>query len=79
MTDRMLGRAHPSWCPSCRAPAGPDCPDTGKSTREAKRAEKQRVDRLLDEMVRESAELGLYDLDPAVCGCGRAEPCRHCA
>lgn len=30
------------------------------------------------ELVRESAELGLYDLDPAVCGCGRAEPCRHC-
>ncbi|MER7433103.1 hypothetical protein ABT341_00085 [Pseudonocardia alni] len=32
----------------------------------------------MDELVRLSAELGLYDLDVRPCTCGRAQPCRHC-
>jgi hypothetical protein len=38
MTDRMPGRASPSWCPVCHAPPGPDCPDRGKSPRQVRRA-----------------------------------------
>lgn len=40
----MLGDVAPSWCPHCHCPPGPDCPDAGKTTRAAKRAEQRRLD-----------------------------------
>ena len=42
---RMLGRTTPAWCPHCNAPPGPDCPNVGASTRQAKRREQQQTRR----------------------------------
>lgn len=36
-TDRMPGRASQSWCPTCHAPPGPDCPDVAKTPRQVRR------------------------------------------
>lgn len=35
----MLGRVRPSWCPACKTPPGPDCPDIARSPRQVRRAE----------------------------------------
>lgn len=38
-TARMPGRVRPAWCPHCRTRPGPDCPDTGRTPRQIRRAE----------------------------------------
>jgi hypothetical protein len=50
---RMLGDVAQSWCPSCHCPPGPDCPDTGKTTRAAKRREQRVQQRSVDDLVAE--------------------------
>jgi hypothetical protein len=34
---RMPGRDSPPWCPHCKAPPGPDCPDRSRSPRQVRR------------------------------------------
>lgn len=36
---RMLGKVSPPWCPICKAPPGPDCPDQGRSKRQTRARE----------------------------------------
>ena len=40
---RMLGLVRPPWCPSCKAPPGPDCPDVSRSPRQVRAAERREV------------------------------------
>lgn len=46
---RMLGRVQPPWCPHCNGEPGPDCPDIGADTRQAKRREDRDVQRHIDQ------------------------------
>jgi hypothetical protein len=58
----MLGRLHSSHCPACRGVPGPDFPDIGKSTRQAKCAERRRArEDILNELVRDAEDSGLYE------------------
>lgn len=56
MTARMLARTRPSWCPHCRTPPGPDCPDVGRTPRQARRDEQRAVDVEISEGLREWAD-----------------------
>lgn len=38
---RMLGTFARPWCPSCRGPAGVDCPDSSRSKKAQRAAEKR--------------------------------------
>ena len=55
---KMLGRKIQSWCPHCHATPGPDCPDKGKTKRQAKRIENKewRRDYLDEELYPELEE-----------------------
>ena len=48
---RLLGAVRPSWCPYCRAPAGPDCSDAWRSGRVVRAAELAAVRREVDEVL----------------------------
>jgi hypothetical protein len=48
---KMLGRKNPSWCPVCHAPAGPDCPNRGKTKRQTKRIENRQWRNYADEQL----------------------------
>lgn len=45
---RLLGRLYPPHCPVCRLSPGPDCPDKGRTRRQAKRAEERQTRREID-------------------------------
>jgi hypothetical protein len=38
---RMPGRVSPPWCPHCKGPPGPDCPDRSRSPRQIRRGLKR--------------------------------------
>lgn len=47
---RMAGNVAPSWCPSCRATPGPDCPDVGKTKRQIRRREDNEIRRSISRL-----------------------------
>lgn len=47
---RMLGKMRPSWCWTCNRPPRIDCPDHGKTTREAKVRERAEVRKMVRNM-----------------------------
>lgn len=49
---RMLGVSERPWCPYCRGPAGLDCPDSSRSKKAARQAEKRAVRREAEVEVR---------------------------
>lgn len=45
MMPDLIKRLQQSWCPYCRAPAGPDCPDVAIDRRTARKVIKRRMAR----------------------------------
>lgn len=53
-TARMPGRVRPSWCPHCHTTPGPDCPDTSRTPKQVRRAERRQVDAEIAEALEET-------------------------
>lgn len=56
---RMLGNSRPSWCSHCHAPPGPDCPDRGETTRQAKCRERREVRQELLDLAEDAMHAGI--------------------
>lgn len=53
---RMLGTWSKPWCPACKLPAGPDCPDVSVTKKVRRAQEKQEFKREIRFLSRQRPE-----------------------